>query len=208
MIDHYVRVPSWIYEIQLLADRGECVLAIRDARSVGLGQLADRYQRILDAEVKRLNEFRAFSALLRKANAYGEGVAQKAHEDNPDLSPTALGNIAVNAASWYGNSALLRTTLRAAKRKPSDVYEITLKKGEDLDRRAYALYRALSIGSRKTSIRYGGKEGLHELPDAHGGFKGGLIGFRRAAESSSKSPAIDIRTPEGRIIKIHMRHEP
>jgi len=34
-----------------------------------------------------------------------------------------------------------------------------------------------------------------------------LIGFRRAAESTSKSPATDIKTPDGRFIKIHMRHE-
>ena len=208
MIDTYVRVPSWVYEIQLLSDRADCILAIRNARNVGLGQLADRYQRILDAEVKRLNEFRAFSALLRDANAYGERVAQKAHEDHPSLSPTALGNIAFNAANWYGNKALLDTTLRAATRKSSKVYEITLKKGEDLDRRAYALYRALSIGSRKTNRPYGGREGLHELPDAKGGFNGGLIGLRRARESGSNSPAIDIKTPDGRDIKIHLRHKP
>lgn len=69
------------------------------------------------------------------------------------------------------------------------MYEITLKKGEDLDRRAYALYHSLSIGSRKTAIRYNGREGLHRLPDANGGLNGGFIGFRRTAESSSKSPA-------------------
>jgi hypothetical protein len=207
-VDAVVSAPSWVFEIRVLSDRAELILAIRGAREVGLNELADRYQRILDTEVKRLNEVRAFSALLRSAYEYGQQVAQKAHDDNPTLSPTVLGNIAVNAANWYGNDALLKTTLRAAEKKSSTVYEITLKNGEDLDRRAYALYRALSVGSRKTSRRYAGREGLHELPDANGGFNGGFIGLRRAAESGSKSPAIDIRTADGRYIKIHMRHGP
>lgn len=208
VVDRVVRAPNWLLEIQVLSDRADLILAIRGAREVGLNELAGRYQRILDAEVKRLNEARAFSALLRSAYEYGQQVAQKAHDDNPNLSPTVLGNIAVNAANWFGNDALLKTTLRAAAKKSSTVYEITLKKGEDLDRRAYALCRALSVGSRKTGRPYAGREGLHELPDANGGFNGGIVGLRRAAESGSKSPAIDIRTADGRYIKIHMRHGP
>jgi hypothetical protein len=49
---------------------------------------------------------------------------------------------------------------------------------------------------------------LHRLPDADGGFNGGLIGLRRAAETSSgESPAIDLNL-NGKLIKIHLRHEP
>lgn len=208
-VDAVARLPNdadFLAVTQAQFDRAELILAIRNARTVALGGLANRYRRILDAEVKRLNESRAFSALLRSANAYGQRVAQKAQDDNPDLPRAVLGNIAVNAASWYGNDALLKTTLRAAKRrKNSDVYEIALKQGEDLDRRAYGLYRALSVGSRKTTLRYSGREGLHRLPDANGGLNGGFIGFRRAAESASKSPAIDMNI-NGRAIKIHFRH--
>jgi hypothetical protein len=120
-----------------------------------------------------------------------------------------LGNIAFNAANWYGNDALLKVTLRAAKQKSASVYEIAIKQGEDLDRRGYALYRSLSVGARRTNLRYGGREGLHELPDAKGGFNGGLIGFRRAAETSDgKTPAIDIKTANGKAFKIHVRHQP
>lgn len=100
----------------------DLILAIRNARAVGLNALARRYQRVLDFEMKRLAEARAFSALLRDAAAYGDQVAQKAHEDDPSLSPAVLGNIAVNAANWYGNDALLKVTLRAAKRKSPDAY--------------------------------------------------------------------------------------
>ena len=179
IVDRVVRAPAWILEIQVLADRAEFVLAIRNARAIGLDALARRYQRVLDAELKRLDESRAFNALLARAASYREQVAQKAHEDNPNLSATALGNIAFNAANWYGNDALLKVTLRTAKRKG------------------------------KTKIRYGGREGLHELPDANGGFNGGLIGLRRASETSAgKSPAIDIKTSNGTSLRIHVRHEP
>jgi hypothetical protein len=194
--------------IQAQFDRAELILAIRNARAVGLETIARRFQRVLELETKRLNESIAFSDLLREGAAHGERAAQKAHEDNPNLTPAVLGNIAVNAANWHGNKALLNTTLRAAKQKGPQVYEIALKKGEDLDRRAYSLFRALSVGSRKTNIRYGGREGLHRLPDANGGFNGGLIGLRRAAETSGKkSPAIDVNV-NGKLIKIHVRHEP
>jgi hypothetical protein len=207
-VDEFVRTGSWIYEINLLSNRVELMLAIRNARSLGLGELARRYQRILDLEMKRAEERRSFGALLSRAQDYGQHAAQKAHEDNPSLPQAVLGNIAVNAANWYGNDALLKITLRAAKQtKNPRVYEITLKKGEDLDRRAYALYRSLSVGARKTDLRYGGRDGLYQLPDAKGGFNGGLIGFRRAAETSEgKSPAIDIKTADGKAIKIHVRH--
>jgi hypothetical protein len=209
-VDAVVRVPNdadFVFDIQLLSDHADFILTIRNARAVGLDAVARRYQRVLDLEMKRLDEARAFSDLLRRAHAHGEQVAQKSHEDHPSLSPAVLGNIAVNAANWYGNDALLKVTLRTATRKSPDVYEITLKKGEDLDRRAYALYRALSVGSRKTNRPYRGREGLHQLPDANGGFNGGLIGLRRGAESSSKSPAIDINIHRT-AIKIHVRHEP
>jgi hypothetical protein len=205
IVDEVVRAPNWLLEIQVLSNRADLILAIRNARAVGLNTLAARYQRVLDVETKRLERARSFSALLSDAAAYGEHVAQKAHDDNPNLSPTVLGNIAVNAANWYGNDALLKVTLRAAKQKSPRVYEITLKKGEDLDRRAYALFRALSVGARKTNRPYGGREGLHALPDAKGGFNGGLIGLRRKAESSSNSPAIDVNI-DGKFIKIHVRH--
>jgi hypothetical protein len=209
-VDAVVRVPNdadWVLDVQVLSHRAEFVLAIRNARAVGLGSLARRYQRVLDSELKRLNESRAFSAFLRRANTYGEHVAQKAHDANPNLPPGVLGSIAANAANWYGNDALLKVTLRAAKQKRPGLYEITLKNGGDLDRRAYALYRSLSVGARKTTRPYTGKEGLHELPDADGGFNGGFIGFRRAAETGSDSPAIDINL-NGRVIKIHVRHQP
>jgi hypothetical protein len=49
---------------------------------------------------------------------------------------------------------------------------------------------------------------LHKLPDSKGGFDGGLIGLRRIAETASRSPAIDIKTPELGSIKIHFRHKP
>lgn len=126
VVDAVVRVPNdadFLKVIQAQFNRAELILAIRNARSVGLGGLANRYQRVLEAEVKRLNESTAFSDLLRNASAYGEQVAQKVHEDHPSLSPTVLGNIAVNAANWYGNNALLQTTLRAAKQKNRTVYE-------------------------------------------------------------------------------------
>ncbi|MEA2128526.1 MAG: hypothetical protein QOJ85_1417 [Solirubrobacteraceae bacterium] len=211
-VDKFVRTgfeSSFVYEIDLLSERVELMLAIRNARSVGLPELARRYQRILDAELARAGEHRAFGGLLNDAKDYGQQVAQKAHEQDPNLPATVLGNIAVNAANWYGNETLLKVTLRAAKQKNSRIYSITLKQGEDLDRRAYALYRSLSVGSRKTSIRYGGREGLHELPDAKGGFNGGVIGFRRAAETSGgKSPAIDIKTADGAAIRIHLVHGP
>jgi hypothetical protein len=210
-VEKIVRVSldnAIVYDIDLLSHRADLMLAIRNARSVGLPELASRYERILDDELKRVAEHRHFWTLLYQATNYGQRVAQKAHEDNPSLPPAVLGNIAVNAANWYANDTLLKVTLRAAKQKSSLVYEITLKQGEDLDRRAYALYRALSAGSRKTTIPYKGKEGLHRLPDADGGFNGGLIGLRRAAEtSSSKSPAIDLNL-NGKLIKIHLRHEP
>jgi hypothetical protein len=207
-VDKFVRTgfeSSFVYEIDLLSERVELMLAIRNARSVGLPELARRYQRILDAELARAGEHRAFGGLLNDAKDYGQQVAQKAHEQDPSLPATVLGNIALNAANWYGNDALLKVTLRAAKQKRPGLYEITLKKGENLDRRAYALYRALSVGSRKTARDYGGREGLHELPDAKGGFNGGLMGFRRAVETGSDSPAIDINL-NGRVIKIHVRH--
>jgi hypothetical protein len=209
-VDKVVRVPDdadFLAVTQAQFDRAELILAIRHARTVGLSVLAGRYQRVLDVETKRLNQARAFTELLSHANDYGQHVAQKAHEKNPSLPATVLGNIAVNAASWYGNDALLKVTLRAAKQtKNPRVYELTLKKGEDLDRRTYALYRSLSVGARRTGLRYGGREGLHELPDAQGGFNGGLIGFRRAAETSDgKSPAIDIKTADGKAFKIHVR---
>jgi hypothetical protein len=211
-VDKVVRVPNdadFLAVTQAQFDRAELILAIRNARAAGLRDLADRYQRVLDFEIKRLDEATAFSSLLRHANEYGQQVAQKAHDVDPSLPPAVLGNIAVNAANWYGNDALLKVTLRAAKQKNSRLYLITLKQGEDLDRRAYALYRALSVGSRKTSIRYAGRDGLHELPDAKGGFNGGLIGFRRAAETSGgKSPAIDIKTADGRVIRFHVVHGP
>jgi hypothetical protein len=168
-VDKVVRVPSdadFLAVTQAQFDRAELILAIRNARAVGLSVLADRYQRVLDFETKRLDQARAFTQLLGYANDYGQQVAQKAHEKNPSLPATVLGNIAVNAASWYGNDALLKVTLRAAKQKSASVYEIAIKQGEDLDRRAYALYRSLSIGARGTSRPYGGKKGLHELPDA------------------------------------------
>jgi hypothetical protein len=207
-VDKFVRTgfeSSFVYEIDLLSERVELMLAIRNARSVGLPELAHRYQRILDAELARAGEHRAFGGLLNDAKDYGQQVAEKAHEQDPSLPATVLGNIALNAANWYGNDALLKVTLRAAKLKRPGLYEITLKKGDDLDRRAYALYRALSVGSRKTARDYGGREGLHELPDAKGGFNGGLMGFRRAVETGSDSPAIDINL-NGRVIKIHVRH--
>lgn len=189
-------------------DTADVILAIRGARAVHLNTLANRHQRLLNAEVKRLDESVAFSALLRQANAYGERVAQRAHEQDSRLPPAALGGIAANAANWYGNDALLKTALRAAKKKGPRVYEIGLKKGEDLDRRAYGLYRSISIGARRTSIPYKGSEGLRRLPDADGGFNGGLIGLRRTGETASRSPAIDIKSPELGSIKIHVRHRP
>jgi hypothetical protein len=208
-VDSVLEKPNdadFLRVIQAQFNRAELILAIRNARAVGLDRLARLYQRVLDFETARLNDSIAFSDVLRQATAYGEQVANKAHEDNPSLSPAVLGNIAVNAANWYGNDALLKVTLRAATRKSEVVYEIILKRGEDLDRRAYGLYRALSIGSRKTNIRYGGREGLHQLPDAHGGFNGGFIGLRRAAETSGKtSPAIDVKTADGTYIRIHVR---
>jgi hypothetical protein len=209
MVEEFMRTGSWIYEINLLSNRVELMLAIRNARSVGLSEQARRYQRVLDLEVKRVEERRSFGLLLSRAQDYGQQVAQKAHEKNPSLSATVLGNIAINAANWYGNDALLKVTLRAAKQKSASVFEITVKKDVDLDRQAYALYRSLSVGARRTDLRYGGREGLHELPDAQGGFNGGLIGFRRAAETSDgKSPAIDIKTAGGKAFKIHVRHQP
>jgi hypothetical protein len=209
-VDKVVRVPNdadFLAVTQAQFDRAELILAIRNARAVGLSEFARRYQRVLDVETKRLNEATAFSGLLRRAGAYGQQVAQKAHEENPNLPATVLGNIAVNAANWYGNDTLLKITLRAAKQKKPGLYEIAVKKDVDLDRRAYALYRSLSVGSRRTPRPYRGKEGLHELPDASGGFNGGFIGFRRAAETGSDSPAIDINV-NGRVMKIHVRHQP
>ena len=132
----------------------DVILAIRGARAVHLNTLANHHQRLLNAEIKRLDESVAFGALLRRAYAYGERVAQNAHERDPSLPPAVLGGIAANAANWHGNDALLKTALRAAKKKSPRVYEITLKKGEDLDRRAYALYRSISIGARRTSTSY------------------------------------------------------
>jgi hypothetical protein len=210
-VDKVVQVPNdadFLAVTQAQFDRAELILAIRNARAAGLSEVADRYQRVLDAETKRLNRSTAFSDLLRQASQYGEHIAQKAHDADPSLPAAVLGNIAVNAANWYGNDALLKVTLRAAKQKSAHVFEITVKKEVDLDRQAYALYRSLSVGARRTGRPYGGKEGLHALPDANGGFNGGLIGFRRVAETSDrKSPAIDINL-NGRLIKIHVRHEP
>jgi hypothetical protein len=134
-VDAVVRVPNdadWVLDIQVLSHQSELILAIRNARAVGLDSLARRYQRVLDFELKRLDESRTFSALLRRANTYGEQVAQKVHEDDPSLPPAVLGSIAANAANWYANDTLLKVTLRAAKQKSSIVYEITLKQGEDL----------------------------------------------------------------------------
>lgn len=209
-VDKIVRVSldnAIVYDIDLLSHRADLMLAIRNARSVGLPDLASRYQRILDDELKRVVEHRDFWAFLYRATDYGQQVAQKAHDANPNLPPAVLGSIATNAANWYGNDALLKVTLRAAKQTRPGIYEIAVKKDVDLDRQAYALYRSLSVGARKTTRPYKGKEGLHELPDANGGFSGGFIGFRRAAETGSKSPAIDINL-NGRLIKIHVRHQP
>jgi hypothetical protein len=89
-------------------DRADAILAIRVARAVDLNTLANRHQRLLNAETKRLNESVAFGALLRRANAYGEQVAQNAHERDPSLPPTVLASIAGNAANWHGNNALSR----------------------------------------------------------------------------------------------------
>jgi hypothetical protein len=209
-VDKIVRVSldnAIVYDIDLLSHRADLMLAIRNARSAGLPDIASRYQRILDDELQRVAEHRDFWAFLYRAKDYGQQVARKAHDDDPSLPPAVLDTIAANAANWYANDTLLRVTLRAAKQKRPGLYEITLKNGGDLDRRAYALYRSLSVGSRKTTSPYKGKEGLHELPDANGGFNGGSIGFRRAAETGSDSPAIDINL-NGRVIKIHVCHEP
>jgi hypothetical protein len=76
--------------------------------------------------------------------------------------------------------------------------------GQELDASAYKIYRGFSVGARKTTKAYGGREGLHQLPDARGGMNGGFIGFRRAAETSGrKSPAIDLNTPELGYVKFH-----
>jgi len=40
IVDRVVRAPAWILEIQVLADRAEFVLAIRNARAIGLDALA------------------------------------------------------------------------------------------------------------------------------------------------------------------------
>jgi hypothetical protein len=65
-----------------------------------------------------------------------------------------------------------------------------------------AVQRNLLASARK--VGYSGREGLHRLPDRDGGLNGGLIGFRRAGETSGgKTPAVDLKTPELGDVKIH-----
>jgi hypothetical protein len=104
-------------------DRAELILAIRNARAAGLSDLADRYQRVLDVETKRLNQSTAFSDLFRQAHQYGEHIAQKAHHADPSLPPAVLGNIAVNAANLYGNDTLHCDLHLAPQRSPSHEQE-------------------------------------------------------------------------------------
>lgn len=191
----------------MVTDEGGLALAIADAHRVGLHTLARHYQRFLDAEkVIVINTERAFD-LLVQADEYGVKVAQKAHRDNPHLSLTSLQGIALNASNWYGNSRVLDGVLANATKRSGGVYEVVVKNGKDLDQAAYNVYRGISVGARRTAKKYSGKEGLHELPGPKGKFDGGIVGLRRAAETSGKkSPAIDINTPKTGPIKIHFRH--
>jgi hypothetical protein len=79
-VDKIVRVSldnAIVYDIDLLSHRADLMLAIRNARSVGLPELASRYQRILDDELKRVAEHQHFWTLLYQAKNYGQRVAQR-----------------------------------------------------------------------------------------------------------------------------------
>lgn len=189
-------IPNLRWQFSLGRMRG----AIRRAHALGLDAAAKPYVAVLKRESDRVD----FAHFVHRAERYGEQVAQKAHRDNPQLTPVQLGVIASNASAWHGNTTLQKNALAAARRVGKKTYEITVKPGQELDEAAYKIYRGFSIGARRTNIRYTGREGLHRLPDAKGGTNGGTIGFRRAAETSDKkSPAIDLNTPELGDIKFH-----
>ena len=135
-VDKIVRVSldnAIVYDIDLLSHRADLMLAIRNARSVGLPELASRYQRILDDELKRVAEHRHFWTLLYQAKNYGQRVAQKAHDDNPSLPPAVLGNIAVMPRTGTQTTPCSRSRCarrsrrgRACTRSPSRTGKISI----------------------------------------------------------------------------------